>query len=128
MDPIEIAFKVMDAFESLDFEKNLYGLLDDDVVYQNMPQTPIYGKDAVRRLFDSFGNVSSIRFDRLNAAANGDTVFCEHLDHMVINGSEVVIPMTSIYTLKNGKIVRWREYYDMNTFERQLGHRHPGAT
>ena len=127
MSATDIAHKVMDAFESLDFEKNLYPLLADDVVYRNMPQEPIYGKQAVRNLFDSFGDVSSIRFDRLGAAASGDKVFSEHLDHLVINGTEVVMPMTTVFTMKDGKIVEWKEYYDMHTFERQLGHTHPGS-
>jgi limonene-1,2-epoxide hydrolase len=126
MSPKETIQKLMSAFEALDFAA-LYMLVDDDVVYQNMPQEPLYGKAALEKLFSGFGNVSQIRFELRNIVSDGNTVLSEHLDHLVINGQTCVVPMMSSFTFRDGKIVQWREYYDMQTFERQLGRTHPGA-
>jgi len=126
MTPIETIRTLMAAFERLDFDA-LYELVDETIVYRNMPQEAIYGKAALRELFGSFGNVSHIRFELLNIVAEGSVVLSEHLDHLVIGGQSCAVPMMSSFTLANGKIVEWREYYDMPTFERQLGRTHPGA-
>ena len=126
MTPRETIERLMAAFESLDFD-SLFELVDENVVYQNMPQEPIAGKAALRKLFAGFGNVTQIRFELLNMAINGDVVLSEHRDHLVINGRTCVMPMMSSFTLKNGLIAQWREYYDMPTFEQQLGRTHPGA-
>ncbi len=126
MTPGETIERLMAAFEALDFE-SLYDLVHEDVVYQNMPQNPIFGKAGLRALFGSFGDVSRIRFELLNIAVNGNVVLTEHRDHLVINGRPCLMPMMTSFTLKDGLVAEWREYYDMPTFERQLGHRHPGA-
>ncbi|HLY56371.1 MAG TPA: nuclear transport factor 2 family protein [Stellaceae bacterium] len=126
MSPRDVIERLMAAFEALDFA-SLYELVAEDVVYQNMPQGPIYGRAALKRLFEGFGNVSQIRFERRGMAVDGNRVLTEHLDHLVINGRTCVVPMMSSYTLRDGKVVEWREYYDMPTFERQLGRTHPGA-
>lgn len=126
MTPKQTIERLMSAFEALDFEA-LYALVDDDIVYQNMPQEPIRGKAALEALFSGFGNVSQIRFELRNMVSEGNTVLSEHLDHLVVNGRTCVVPMMSSFTLKDGKVAEWREYYDMPTFERQLGRTHPGA-
>ena len=126
MTPKDTIERLMAAFESLDFD-SLFELVDENVVYQNMPQEPIAGKAALQKLFAGFGNVSQIRFELLNLAVNGDVVLSEHRDRLVINGRTCVMPMMSSFTLRNGLIAQWREYYDMPTFERQLGRTHPGA-
>jgi limonene-1,2-epoxide hydrolase len=126
MSPKETIERLMAAFEALDFEA-LYALVSQDIVYQNMPQQPIRGKAALRKLFDGFGNVSEIRFELLNMAVNGDVILTEHRDHLVINGRSCVVPMMTSFTLKDGLVAQWREYYDLPTFERQLGRPHPGG-
>jgi limonene-1,2-epoxide hydrolase len=126
MSPREIVEELMVAFEVLDFER-LYTLVTEDVAYQNMPQAPIHGLAALRQLFGGFGNVSQIRFERRGLAVDGNRVLSEHLDLLVINGRTCVVPMMSSFTIRDGKIAEWREYYDMPTFERQLGRTHPGA-
>jgi limonene-1,2-epoxide hydrolase len=126
MTPIETIKTLMVAFERLDFDA-LYELVDENIVYRNMPQEAIHGKAALRALFGGFGNVSYIRFELLNIVAEGNVVLSEHLDHLVIGERSCVVPMMSSFALASGKIVQWREYYDMPTFERQLGRTHPGA-
>ena len=127
MTPIQIVEKVYAAFAALDLE-GVYALLADNVVYQNMAQAPVQGKEALRQMWGKFGRISHLSFEILNTARNGNVVLNERLDHLVIDGREIRIPMSASFTIEQGKIVAWREYYDMATMERQLGHHHPGGT
>lgn len=126
MTPVQIVGKVYAAFAALDLEA-VYALLADDVVYQNMAQAPVHGKEALRRMWSKFGNISHISFEILNTARNGNVVLNERLDHLVIEGREIRIPMSASFTIEKGKIVAWREYYDMASMQRQLGRDHPGG-
>lgn len=126
MTPVQIVEKVYAAFAALDLE-GVYALLADDVVYQNMAQAPVHGKEALRRMWSKFGNISHISFEILNTARNGNVVLNERLDHLVIEGREIRIPMSASFTIEKGKIVAWREYYDMASMQRQLGRDHPGG-
>lgn len=126
MTPVQIVGKVYAAFAALDLEA-VYALLADDVVYQNMAQAPVHGKEALRRMWSKFGNISHISFEILNTARNGNVVLNERLDHLVIEGREIRIPMSASFTIEKGKIVAWREYYDMACMQRQLGRDHPGG-
>lgn len=126
MTPVQIVEKVYAAFAALDLEA-VYALLADDVVYQNMAQAPVHGKEALRRMWSKFGNISHISFEILNTARNGNVVLNERLDHLVIEGREIRIPMSASFTIEKGKIVAWREYYDMASMQRQLGRDHPGG-
>ena len=126
MTPLQIVEKVYAAFAARDLEA-VYALLADDVVYQNMAQAPVHGKEALRRMWSKFGNISHISSEILNTARNGNVVLNERLDHLVIEGREIRIPMSASFTIEKGKIVAWREYYDMASMQRQLGRDHPGG-
>ena len=126
MTPSQVVEKVYAALAVLDLE-TVYGLLADDVVYQNMAQAPVQGRKALRQMWEKFGTISHLSFEILNTAQNGNVVLNERLDHLVIEGREIHIPMSASFTIERGKIVAWREYYDMATMERQLGRAHPGG-
>lgn len=120
---IEAAFA---AFGMLDLEA-VYALVDDGVVYQNMAQGPVHGLAGLRELWANFGAITYLRSEVLNMVADGEIVLAERLEHMVIDGREIAVPMAGAFRVRDGKITEWREYYDMPTFERQLGVTHPGA-
>lgn len=126
MTPKQTIEAVFAAFGALDLEA-VYALVDDDVVYQNMAQGPVHGLNGLRSLWAGFGAISHLHSEVLNMAAEGEVVLAERLEHMVIGGHEIAVPMAGAFRVRNGKITEWREYYDMPTFERQLGVTHPGA-
>ncbi len=124
--PTDVHDALYAAFVALDLEA-VYALVDDDVVYRNMAQQPVYGKAALREMWSGFAEISALSFNILNRVANGDVVINERLDHLVIGGRDIHIPMAASLTVRDGLIVEWREYYDMRTFESQLGVAHPGG-
>ena len=125
MTPLQVHDALYAAFEALDLDA-VYALVDDDVVYQNMAQPAVHGLAALKAMWAGFANLSYLQLDVLNCAVNGDVVLNERLDRWVIDGRTIAIPMAASLTVRHGKIVAWREYYDMATLERQLGGTHPG--
>ena len=48
--------------------------------------------------------------------SEGDTVVTEHTEDWHFHSGEVVsLPFVSIHVVKNGQIVLWRDYWDLNT-------------
>ncbi len=48
--------------------------------------------------------------------SEGDTVVTEHTEDWHFHSGEVVsLPFVSIHVVKDGRIVLWRDYWDMNT-------------
>ncbi|MPZ24756.1 MAG: hypothetical protein GEU28_14795 [Dehalococcoidia bacterium] len=49
-----------------------------------------------------------------------DSVFVERVDHVVKkDGSAVHVPFVGIFEMRNGKIAHWRDYFDVQTWDRQ---------
>jgi limonene-1,2-epoxide hydrolase len=126
MSPLQCVQKIYEAFHRLDIEA-VYALLDEDVVYQNMAQQPLHGKQALRKMWSGFGHIDKLDLKILNMLAAGDVVLNERLDHLVLAGRDVYIAMAAAFVVKKGKVTSWREYYDMRSMELQLGKPHPGS-
>ncbi len=37
----------------------------------------------------------------------------ERTDHIVLNGRPVILPITGVFEIHDGKIRAWREYFDL---------------
>jgi len=90
-------------------------------VYHNIPVPPIVGADAIRKTFEGFLGAFSIVLDVVNLAANGDLVFTERVDRFEMNGKRFDLPVNGVFELRNGKIVSFRDYFDLASFERPSG-------
>lgn len=77
----------------------------------------VIGPDGMRAvLVPAFASVTRNEFVVRTTATNADTVFVERLDrHRLANGW-VELPVTGIFTVRDGKITHWRDYFDMNVF------------
>lgn len=126
MTPKQTIEAVFAAFRALDLEA-VYALVDDDVVYQNMAQAPVHGLEGLRGMWAGFDAITHLHSEVIHMVADGEIVLAERLEHMTIGGRELAVPMAGAFRVRDGKITEWREYYDMPTFERQLGVVHPGA-
>lgn len=97
--------------------KDIEAIMDhftDDIVYHNMPMEAAEGSDAVRGVIEGFlAMAESIVFDTLNEVADGDLVLNERVDTFVIAGNPTPIHVMGIFELRDGKIARWRDYFDM---------------
>jgi limonene-1,2-epoxide hydrolase len=93
-----------------------------DAVYHNMPLEPVRGHAAIRDVLNVFvPPASKIRFELLAVASRGDLVFTERMDRFTVGGKEVALPVAGVFEIRDGKIAAWRDYFDMGSYQRQLG-------
>jgi limonene-1,2-epoxide hydrolase len=89
-------------------------LLADDVVYHNIGSEPAVGREAtlaaVKFLFDMF---DPIKFRLRNIAVDGDVVLTERVDEITANGITAPVPVMGTFEIRDGRIVAWRDYFDM---------------
>lgn len=118
---IQLIEEFVAAFNAKDVDK-IMTLFSDDPVYHNMPGPPTKGAKAVRGLVSSFLTpAENVDWEILNIAESGDTVFAERIDRFVIGGKDIALPCNGVFEIRDGKIVEWRDYFDMATWTRQMG-------
>lgn len=103
-----------DAWGARDVEA-IMGHFTDDIVYHNIPMEPAEGPAAVREVIEGFvGMAESIVFETLHEVADGNLVMNERVDTFVIGGNPTAIKVMGTFELRDGKIARWRDYFDMS--------------
>ena len=110
---VAIVEAFLHALEAKDTER-AFSLLGDDVVYQNVPLPPDRGKAAVVRTLRALERfVTGFRVTMVNIAARGDVVLTERVD--VLSGPfvHVDIWVCGTFEVRGGKIVLWRDYFDL---------------
>ncbi|HLM19817.1 MAG TPA: limonene-1,2-epoxide hydrolase family protein [Acidimicrobiia bacterium] len=111
--PTQVVQEFCTAFAVKDV-KTIESLLADDVVYHNVGMAPAVGKEASLASIQGFLDMSeSLVFDIHRIAADGDTVLTERTDTFVMNGLTAPVPVMGTFELRDGKIVAWRDYFDM---------------
>ena len=111
----------VDAFNARDVDK-VMTFFTPDAVYHNMPGPPVSGTDAVRKLIESFvAPAEKVDWENLAVAETGNKVLTERIDRFVIAGKNVELPVMGTFEFTNGKISAWRDYFDMATWQRQMG-------
>jgi limonene-1,2-epoxide hydrolase len=101
----------------------LMGYFARDAVYHNVPVAPIQGADGIRAIFEGFlGLMNRIELEVVNSAAKGNVVFAERIDrfHMK-NGKKFDLPVNGVFELRDGKIVRFSDYFNLADWETQSG-------
>ncbi|BBY01076.1 limonene-1,2-epoxide hydrolase family protein [Mycobacterium seoulense] len=95
----------------------------DDAVYHNVPVEPIEGIAGIRAVFQAFLDAfADAKLDIMSLAAEPGLVLVERVDYFTMNdGRKVVLPVTGVFEVKNGKITRFSDYFDLADFERQSG-------
>ncbi len=87
----------------------------DDVVYHNIPIEPAVGIEAtLEAMAGFFGMFETIAFELTHIAALGNVVLTERVDRMTLGPTVVPIPVMGAFEVVDGKIVAWRDYFDMN--------------
>ena len=100
----------------------ILGYFAPDAVYHNIPMEPLQGHDAIRNILSMFAApAESIEFEMLAMASNGEVVFTERVDRFKIMGKDVALPVAGVFEIHDGKIVAWRDYFDLQTWMKQTG-------
>jgi limonene-1,2-epoxide hydrolase len=109
-----------DAWERRDLNRVL-GLMAEDVRYQNVPQPMMLGRAQARRFIGPIiRETVRIEFDLLNLLASeaSGLVLTERLDRLHYTSGVIEIPLMGVFTVRQGRIVQWRDYADSATVAR----------
>jgi len=109
------------AWSRLDASE-LAAYFTDDGIYHNMPMGPVQGRDNVEQLIRGFiGAWTETDWEIRSLLAEGDLVIVERLDRTRAGERACDLPCTGVFELEGGKIKAWRDYFDMNTYQKGLG-------
>ena len=99
----------------------IMGFFTDDAVYHNMPMEPLKGTEAIRTAINSFLPGSDrIEFKILHTASNNNIVFNERMDMFDIGEKRIEVPVAGMFEIRGGKITLWRDYFDLQTYTKQM--------
>jgi limonene-1,2-epoxide hydrolase len=120
-DHLERTRAFIDAFNRIDLEA-IMGFFAEDAVYHNIPVDAVRGREAIRKTIQGFmGMASRVEWVLLQIAESASgTVLTERIDRFLIRGKWVELPVMGSFDYENGKLVSWRDYFDMQQFQRQL--------
>lgn len=121
MTPIETIEAFIAAWDEYDLEK-IYSFMAEDIEWSDIPLSTVNGIAQVRAKMDGFPGVEACGFETHHIAANGNTVLTERTDWFQMKGRKRSIRVMGTFELNDdGKIVRWRDYFDSAEFVREFG-------
>jgi limonene-1,2-epoxide hydrolase len=84
----------------------------DDAVYHNISLEPLVGKAAIRDFVAGHEDVPPGRLEIRHQLASADLVMNERIDHVMVGGRLVEVPICGVFEIRGGRIARWTDYYD----------------
>ena len=116
----EIIQENLAAFNALDYDRITEDYADNATVHFVM-RDPIVGKDNIRALFSSFEqDIQKCNIRILNILESNNLLMVERVDDVLFQGKPTSVPVMCAVEMKSGKITHWREYYDEETFQKQM--------
>jgi limonene-1,2-epoxide hydrolase len=124
--PIDVVRRFCAAWSDNAATGELAAFFTDDAVYHNIPLAPVTGREAIADTIDSFirpgpPGIEGIEFRVVNIAADGPAVMTERLDVFTLPDKSFELPVMGTFELDDGKILAWRDYFDMNQFTTRMG-------
>ena len=120
-DPGDVVAAFIAAIEAKDIDAAIE-LLADDVSYENVPVSPIAGKEAVRATLGAFlGAAAKVEWPITRQVVAGNAVINERLDRFQIGNGWLELPVAGFFEVdEQGLITLWRDYFDMSSYTGQL--------
>lgn len=112
----------IDRWSNQDIE-GIMSFFAADAVYTNIPiDPPNIGEAAIRETITGFVTMANkIEFIVHHESENADgVVMNERTDRFLIGEKWIEIAVMGIFELRDGKIVNWRDYFDMAKFNEQM--------
>lgn len=116
-DPRDVVEQFMAAMARLDYDAAM-AFVSTDVEYTNMPDpsTTMRGPDGIRAALEPFfAPTITNEWVITNVAVNGPVVMMERLDRHRLPGGWAELPVVGVFEVHDGKITRWRDYFDLAT-------------
>ena len=96
-------------------------LVTDDVEYDNVPMTKVFGPAGIRETLTPFlAGCTAVEWVIHHQAAQGDVVMNERVDRFEMSGRWVELPVAGLFVVREGRIALWRDYFDMATFSKAV--------
>ena len=96
----------------------------EDASYIDVPLPPRHGLAEIRGYIEQVFSAFSVKIETLHIASSGNMVFTERVDVLRMHGDDarpVDLPIVGVMEMRDGKIFRWRDYFDLRTAEEGLG-------
>jgi limonene-1,2-epoxide hydrolase len=122
MSPEDVIAAFVAAVEQGDLDAALAHMAPE-CEYDNVPIGKAIGHEAIRQTLAMFvAPENPAQFKVLRQAAQGNVVFNERIDRMVVGGKELEIPVAGVWEVDPAteKITLWRDYFDMGQVNSQL--------
>ncbi len=117
---LEVANEMVQAWNNKDWER-VYDLFAKDGVLHSVMVEPIKGREEIRaRLSGLVSGIESIELQIQNMGVVNDVVMLERVDDFVYRGKHSRVPVVGVMEIANGKVTKWREYYDQATLAAAL--------
>lgn len=113
-DPEQVVRDFCDAWTRGDIDA-VMDVFTPDAVYHNIPMDPTVGTEAIRTFIEGFtAMIDRIEFEILHLAVRGNVVLTERVDTFVRPAGSIGLPVMGTFELDDdGKIVAWRDYFDL---------------
>jgi limonene-1,2-epoxide hydrolase len=116
----ELVAEFIAAIERKDVESALE-LVADDIEYENVPIAVVTGLEAVRSGLTPFiEGASEIEWVVHCQVSDEATVMNERTDRFRMGDRWMEIRVAGVWTVRDGKIAVWRDYFDLATFTAQM--------
>lgn len=93
----------------------------EDAVWWNAPWQPVTGRDAIRETFRrGTERMTALPWEIRHIVADADIVMTERIDNFLVGDTRVRVPCVGVFELRDGRILAWRDYWDLRHFESQL--------
>lgn len=90
--------------------------LSEDVFYHNMPWEPVTGHAGVRGVLDPFIGANLLqKMEIPHTTSSGNVVTNERMETWVKGDVQVLLPVLGVFTIIDGKISKWCDYFDSGT-------------
>jgi limonene-1,2-epoxide hydrolase len=120
---VEIILAFCKAGQDRDVDRQM-SFIDEDSTYHNMPDDkPVAGRAGIRALLSSY--VTTTEASEIKVLAIAETsagrVLTERVDRFRVKGGKwIECPVMGAAEIENGKIKKWRDYYDAAFVSKQL--------
>ena len=116
----KVIIDFIEAWNQMDFD-SISNSLDENIFYHNIPMEPLNGKEAALSFLTGLADCESIFWELIFIAENGNAVLTERIDNFNYkDGRKISLPVMGTFEVKNGKIIKWRDYFDLSTFQKQI--------
>jgi limonene-1,2-epoxide hydrolase len=120
-DAAEVVREFMKTWPGADIDE-MMAFFSDDAVYTDGPRGTSCGAEAIKaEMLSTLEMVPSTRADVKNLVASGGLVMVERVDVFEMAGKTFDVEITGVFEVTDdGRISRWRDYYDMRSLEQRV--------